>query len=242
METSLRVAICDDDSVERAVLERHVTHSPVPAACTLYSSAEELLEEYYVGKYDLIVMDIYMDGLDGVAAVNRLREVDPSVPVAFATSSKEYALEGFRMGVFYYLEKPVTQKAVADLMERARAAQAFVPHLEFAMDKSICRIPYSRVMYVEQNRNDLILYLEDGTQCRMPERIEDAAQQFEQNGFFRPHKSYLVNPNYVEELDIGLMVFRMKGDGQVHITRRKLPDARKLQKEKQFKLTETELL
>ena len=79
MDTVLRVAVCDDDSMERAILQKHIMECGVPAVCTLFSSAEELLEEYYAGRFDLVIMDIYMMGMDGVEAVNRIREKDKTV-------------------------------------------------------------------------------------------------------------------------------------------------------------------
>lgn len=233
MDTVLRVAVCDDDSMERAILQKHIMECGVPAVCTLFASAEELLKEYYAGHFDLVIMDIYMMGMDGVEAVNRIREKDKTVPVAFATSSKEHALDGFRMGALCYLEKPILREAVTELLRKAVAALALIPHLEFTYDRTTYQIPFNRIMYAERQRNLVLLYLEDGSVCKMTERLDDMAEAFEQNHFFRSHQSYYVNPEYVQGLDTELMTLQMRNGAMVHVTRRKLPAARTLVNKKQ---------
>jgi len=67
-------------------------------------------------RFDLIFMDIYLDGLSGVETVWRGRERDEFVPAAFTTSSLDFALDSYRLNVEKYLEKPVSQKAVDEIL------------------------------------------------------------------------------------------------------------------------------
>ena len=62
----------------------------------------------------------------------------------------------------------------------------------------------------------------------MTERLNDMADAFERNDFFRSHQSYYVNPEYVQGLDTELMTLQMRNGDMVHVTRRKLPAARAL--------------
>ena len=55
--------------------------------CTQFGSSEELLEAFRPGKFDLLLMDIYMDGMTGVEAVQKIREMDDAIPIAFTTTS-----------------------------------------------------------------------------------------------------------------------------------------------------------
>ena len=112
----LTLAICDDLPEEREKLLRLLELSPIPAVCAQFGSSEELLSAFRPGKFDLLLMDIYMDGMTGVEAVQRIRELDERIPIAFTTTSTEHALEGYRLSVLKYLEKPVRQKDVNDLL------------------------------------------------------------------------------------------------------------------------------
>lgn len=124
---ALTVAICEDDVDDERRLVDLVERSPVPSRAALYSEADAFVEDFTPGIYDLILMDIFL-GEDaeggsgepeGLRAIRRIRAVDLSVPVAFVTTSKDFALEAFRLDVARYIEKPVTQAQVDDVLSFA---------------------------------------------------------------------------------------------------------------------------
>ena len=67
----LNLAICDDLPEEREALLALLEQAPIPTVCTQFASGEELLEAFRPGKFDLLLMDIYMDGMTGVEAVKK---------------------------------------------------------------------------------------------------------------------------------------------------------------------------
>ena len=89
---------------------RPVEQAPIATVCAQFASSEELLEAFRPGGFDLLLMDIYMDGMTGVEAVRKIREMDETIPIAFTTTSTEHTLESYRLSVLKYLEKPVRQK------------------------------------------------------------------------------------------------------------------------------------
>ncbi|MBQ7682689.1 MAG: response regulator, partial [Oscillibacter sp.] len=75
METLL-IAVCEDDPDEYQELLSILQCVDIPTSCERFADGAEFLNGFYPGKYDLVLMDIYMDGLSGVDAVSRLREQD----------------------------------------------------------------------------------------------------------------------------------------------------------------------
>ena len=112
----LRLAICDDLPEEREALLALLEQAPIATVCAQFASSEELLEAFRPGGFDLLLMDIYMDGMTGVEAVRKIREMDETIPIAFTTTSTEHTLESYRLSVLKYLEKPVRQKDINDLL------------------------------------------------------------------------------------------------------------------------------
>lgn len=112
----LRLAICDDLPEEREALLALLEQAPIATVCAQFASSEELLEAFRPGGFELLLMDIYMDGMTGVEAVRKIREMDETIPIAFTTTSTEHTLESYRLSVLKYLEKPVRQKDINDLL------------------------------------------------------------------------------------------------------------------------------
>ena len=86
---------------------------------TVYDS-EEALAYLEAGNYNVLILDIMMPKLDGLAVLRRLREQGCSIPVLLlsAKSEVEDKVTGLDMGANDYLTKPFS---TAELMARIRA-------------------------------------------------------------------------------------------------------------------------
>ena len=76
----LRLAICDDLPEEREALLALLEQAPIATVCAQFASSEELLEAFRPGGFDLLLMDIYMDGMTGVEAVRSPSPLPPPAP------------------------------------------------------------------------------------------------------------------------------------------------------------------
>ena len=112
----LRAAVCEDDRGERERLVQMVSESAPDVTVEAFGSAEELLDAYYPGKFDVILLDIYMEGMTGIRALEKIRRIDTDVVAAIATTSQDFALESYRLRAARYLEKPVSGEEIADLL------------------------------------------------------------------------------------------------------------------------------
>jgi DNA-binding NtrC family response regulator len=76
------------------------------------SGGREALEKIAALPVDVVVMDVRMPDLDGLAVLQRAREARPGLPVIIMSGhgSIETVRQAFRLGAFDYLEKPITEK------------------------------------------------------------------------------------------------------------------------------------
>ncbi len=88
--------------------------------------ATELLARLDAARPDLVLLDIVMPGLDGLAALERLREHHQDLPVVMLSGEAtiERAVKAIRLGAHDFLEKPVTPEKLLVTVERALAFQA----------------------------------------------------------------------------------------------------------------------
>jgi two-component system NtrC family response regulator len=115
-----KVLVADDDAAVRRVLERHLADAGY--AVTAVESGDEALRRIRAGeRFDALVTDLRMPGLDGIALLAQARKVDPALPAIVVTAhgSVESAVEAMRRGAFDYVEKPFHKDELLLTLERA---------------------------------------------------------------------------------------------------------------------------
>ena len=221
----LKLALCEDDKEEMERLMDLAQAAAVPVRVTAFENGEAFLADYRPGRFDMVFMDIYMDGISGVGAVRRLREQEPELPVAFVTSSQDHALDGYRLKVAKYIEKPVTKEDMDSAIALAAQwrEQAAV---EVVLQEKKLSLPVNRLVLVEQRAHYLLFWFEGGGTKQAKGRLDELEPQLAGFPFFRSHKSYLANLSHVVGIDQGLLVFCMKDGQSVYIRRDLLKKAK----------------
>jgi len=214
----LMIAVCEDDRADRERLCGMIETGGVSVSVAVFETGEEFLSAWKTKRFDLIFMDIYLDGLSGVEAIRKVRELDEAVPVAFVTSSPDFALDSYRLNVAKYIEKPVSQKAVDEMLALAlNRKSGQEKDIILLGQRNPLRVPVMQLRYVEQQHN-LIFHLSSGTLKRKG-KLDELAPLLADYPFFRCHKSYLVNLAYVMGIDKEQRVFQMREGGSVYIRR-----------------------
>jgi CheY-like chemotaxis protein len=116
-----RILIADDASTTRVLLRKLFEQHGYE--CIEAKSGEEAVKMFHLDRPDLITLDIHMDKLSGMAVLQVLLKIDPSVRVVIVTSETEKHIvdQLFRMGVRDVVHKP---------FESARLTEAIAAALE----------------------------------------------------------------------------------------------------------------
>ena len=83
-----------------------------------FTDGDEIVEKY-TGEYDIILMDIQMQFMDGMTAAEEIRKFDTKVVIMFITNMTNYAIRGYEVDAMDYVLKPVTYFSFARKLERA---------------------------------------------------------------------------------------------------------------------------
>ena len=199
-----RIALVDDLPEERDRLSDYLRRFAAERKCTLtvdcFEAGERFLEAYD-NNYEIVLLDIEMQGIDGMATARRLRERDESVCLLFVTYLANFALEGYSVRALDFLVKPVSYENFSMKMERALVAadRARKKEIIVSTPEGDRRIRIDEIYYVEVMNHTLIYHTKAGViSVRGP--IRDCEERLTPYDFARCNKSYLVNLNYVTEI------------------------------------------
>ncbi len=228
----MRIAIVDDRAEDRARLlsgvnrwaeKNGVPLTPLPE---IYECAEALLTKFEIGKFDLIFLDIYMDGMTGMDAARKIREMDKVCRIVFTTTSTEFAVDSYEVDSSYYLVKPYSDEKLAaafarcggTLLERERFIR--VPGL-YGEEKLVLH----KISYTEYERRRIHVHFMDGADTWVcMGQTEFTALLSEYPWFCDCIKGMLVSFEAVEKLTEDN--FLLKSGERIPISRLKYKDVR----------------
>ena len=227
MDNILNIAICEDTAAEEEKLLSSINSSSIKTKCTVFKSGEELLDIYEPEVFDLILMDIYMDGINGIETITKIRSLDEDIPVAFVTTSTDFTLESYRLSALKYIEKPYKKKDIENILKLALMEKQNIPGLIIHKNGKEIKIRFSHIIYLETSARHLNIHLKNGDIIQTNEKLTKLLPQFDDEPFVSPHKSFIVNLSFVQYIDQDIKSFVMVNGDNVPIKREMLGTAKK---------------
>lgn len=205
----LRIGICDDDENARDslyfLLERLVHRKENDLKIEIFPDGNSLLKHLGTaeGSLDLLFLDIEMPGLSGMETARALRRFNQTLLLVFVTGYADYVFDGYSVGALDYLLKPVNEKQLDRVLQRALAKLHLEAPETFTIKNAegFFRIPKTDIVYVSSDRRKLLLYTRSGEYAFYGKL--DAAAADLGSSFIRIHNRYLVNSAAVAQVSDG---------------------------------------
>ena len=119
----MKIAIVDDNITERERLSGYVHNwAKNSSEIELFDSGESFLLSIRDKSFDIVFMDIIMDGKNGIDAAKALRKITLETILIFITSSPEYMVQAFPCHAFDYVIKPYTEQRIAEVLGEVQRA------------------------------------------------------------------------------------------------------------------------
>ena len=190
----MRIAICDDEVRGRERIRTLLEKEFSQALRSEFDSGMKLLEAVEKGyRPDIVLLDIAMDGMNGMETTKRLKEL-ADVILIFVTGVKEQVFEAFDVGAFHYLMKPVDEAKLKDVLVRAMQEtdkrQSAPRYLLVKAAGNHRRVPVEDILYVENVGRKVILHTKQEA-IEYYERMNHLEEVLG-DGFYRCHRGYLV--------------------------------------------------
>lgn len=156
----------------------------------------------YKGGYDLLLLDIELQFMNGMKAAEEIRKVDPEVIIMFITCSPQYAIRGYAVDAFDYILKPVEysvfEKRMDRVLQRLEKKKSYC--ISVPCRGGIRKLDTSDICCVEVQDHNLIFHLKDES-FTTTGTLRETEEALEGRYFVRCGKAYLINLEYVDRID-----------------------------------------
>lgn len=163
----MNIAIIDDISTDAEALKNiavsYFEKKQIRAEICHFFSAEEFFEDYQPGKFQILFLDIYMDGMTGMEAARRIRRQSDSCILVFVTTSSDFAVESYDVGASYYLLKPFQPEKLCSILDSFQSRHLLASrYIEVVSDRVPIRVPLRSILYADTFRNAVCLHTDAG--------------------------------------------------------------------------------
>ena len=117
----MKIALVDDEQEYLDEMTRLCRDFGERCGCQIetvpFTTGETFLNAFSDGGFSVVFMDIYMEGIDGIAAALKMREQDNRCILVFLTSSTEFMPDAFSCHAFEYITKPFSLQRVESVLQ-----------------------------------------------------------------------------------------------------------------------------
>ena len=237
----MHLLVVDDEPLAREALKNVLQERNDIDHYEFASDAVEALAKLSARAYDIVLLDIHMPELSGIALVDKLQDGNGVLPaIIFVTAYDEHAIAAFDRQAVDYILKPFgnarVHKAIDNAKRRSNGERVIqlmeiMPQLE-SMTKATEKIAIkskgrvlfidpSEIIVVEAEGNYVLLQQESGSHL-LREQISTLSETLKPYGFIRIHRSVLVNSSHIEMIEpllTGEYLLRTRNGKEYNVTR-----------------------
>lgn len=194
MQAQLKIAICDDLQTDRELLRAYITdfinEKKIIAEIDEYSCGEEFLKcDSEI--YNLVFLDIFMSGINGIETAKKLVEKNEKTKLIFCSASAEFAVESYEVYALHYLLKPVSRAKLNLVLERFFAKYFSVQSIEVNVGRKKEKIYISDIMWVESARKKCIFHTKHG-EVEVIAKFSEVFEKLSAYDFIKPIRYAIV--------------------------------------------------
>lgn len=216
----MKIAICDDEreyaeQVARVISDYAENHPEKSITFEVFVNSADLLKTASeTGGFDIYFLDIIMPLIDGIDLGLKLKESGFGGKIIYLTSSKEYALDSYKVKAFDYILKPVDKNNLFTVLDEVNKVlfNEDDKNIIVKTKGSSIKLPLSSIMYTELCRRVVVYHLTDGgftesKMLRVP--FSEAMQELLlDQRFVLCGKSMVVNLDLITSIKNDMIIFK----------------------------------
>ncbi|MCB1644801.1 MAG: response regulator transcription factor [Pseudomonadales bacterium] len=242
----MKVLVVDDEKLARERLIRMVNTLDDYQVMGEAACGEEAVMKAMELEPDIVLLDVRMPGMDGMAAANKIADLQSPPAVVFCTAFSEHAIDAIDANASGYLLKPVRRDALVETLgkigrtnrvqeqaitgEDVAARPRARTHISAKTRRGIELIPLSEIRFFQADHKYVTVRHESG-EVLIDDTLRDLEDEFGDK-VVRIHRNALVMMDHLEGLERdphGHYQVRLRGvDDKLDVSRRHVSGLRRL--------------
>lgn len=227
----MKIAVCDNDEITTrqtvSMLEDYMEEKNIGLTYEVFSSYESVADR--IEDFDLFFLDYNMNDdsvsadenglMNGMNFAKLIRSsADPHKGIIFLTSYKEIVYECFEVRAYRFLLKPLSREKLFKALDAYLDSTVETGTILVKYNDEAHIIDISSIYFFEVIRKDIFIHLENEViKCR--KTIDSFEKELSSLGFFRTHRSYLVNISMIDTINRKSAV--LKNGEEVYVSGKK---------------------
>ncbi|MCX8033718.1 MAG: LytTR family DNA-binding domain-containing protein [Thermodesulfovibrio sp.] len=198
----MKILIVDDENLSLMRLNRLLTEAGNHIILSAKSSSEAISILEKNPDIHIAFIDIKMPDMSGIELAYKILTKNESIFIVFQTAYEEYALEAFKVGAIDYLLKPYTVediKRVLDRIDKFRESKNRIKFMIKTVQGEYRMLSPEDIYYIKAELKDSLIRIYNDY-IYYPLSISKFEERLRNYGFFRVHKSYLINIGKLEKI------------------------------------------
>jgi two-component system, LytTR family, response regulator len=202
------------------------------------STQKEAINLINSNQADLVILDTYLKDGSSFELLNHFQK--PDFKIIFISEYAEYAIRAFDYNALGYVLKPIQEQKLIIALNKVMDAVKYEEKLQIRQlesdlkvlkqagkiilrtNEEIHSVDFSKIIRVNADGSYATFFIDDGRKILVSKPMKDFEELLLENGFFRPHKSHIINVKrlrYFEKADGGFIV--MEDGAKVPVASRK---------------------
>lgn len=200
----MKIAICEDQDEQakqtKQIILTWAMHNNIEVDVKLFPNAESFILSWEKVAFDLLVLDIYMGEMSGLALAELVRQKDQDIMLAFVTSYSQHILDGYSVNAIQYLLKPISPLSFTPILDKAlsRYREIKQPALIVQNDGALINLKPHRIHYIAMFSHEAKIHTYD-KEFTTRKTISELMKLLP-SCFATCHRSYIVNILKIESL------------------------------------------
>ncbi len=206
METSLKIAICDDEKVIATDIQQRISQfyakKGVVHNTEIMTNPLAILVEERT-PYDVIFLDVDMGEWNGINVAEHLRQYDSSLIIVYISGYIKYSPHGYKVNAFRYLLKNELDETLEECLDDVYKEHLSRPEcLTIKCGADSLELKIDEIMYIESQDPVRIFYVlnHENMVYKSYEPMQNIEERLPPKTFLRIQRSYIVNLAHVSEI------------------------------------------